>query len=77
MWNIFKKPFNQESLDSWSKLLDDVAKIAILAIPVVLYSPNSTGYKIANAILLIVFVYLGLFCADFIRKNKSSLTSKE
>ena len=57
MFNVFRYPMNRESLDSWSKNLGDIAKVAILAIPVVLYSPNSWFYNISNGVLLCFCAY--------------------
>lgn len=73
MFNIFKKPFNRESLDSLCKILDDISKIELLAIPVVLYSPNGLFYKLFNSFVLLFSMYICLFMADFIRKNKGNL----
>ena len=37
MLNLFKLPIEKSSLEAWSKLSDDVAKVDILAMPVILY----------------------------------------
>lgn len=74
--NIFKRPLHKDSLDSWCNILDDVAKVAILAIPVVLYNEILLTYKVANSAFLACSAYLCLFCADFMRKNKVKLTDK-
>ena len=74
MLNMFKRPLNKESLDSWCKILDDVAKVAILAISVVLYGQNEIVYKVANGIFLFISAYFCLFSADFLRRNKDNFT---
>ncbi|QIM62873.1 hypothetical protein A1D29_05985 [Pasteurellaceae bacterium Orientalotternb1] len=77
MFNLFKRPLHKDSLDSWCKILDDVAKVAILAIPVVLYNETLLAYKVANSLFLVSSAYLCLFSADFMRKNKAKLTNEE
>ncbi|MFZ7159025.1 hypothetical protein ACLSY3_01410 [Avibacterium avium] len=78
MFNIFKRPVNKESLQSWCKILDDIAKVAILAAPVVLYGENAIGYKVLNCLFLVISAYACLFSADFMRKNLEKLiTEKE
>lgn len=76
MFNIFKRPIHKESLESWTKILDDIAKVAILAIPVVLYGTNSVEFKIINAISLTISAYSCLFSADFLRKHKEEFTKE-
>ncbi|EFM87537.1 hypothetical protein AP460_01481 [Actinobacillus pleuropneumoniae] len=53
--------------------MDDISKIELLAIPVVLYSPNGLFYKLFNSFVLLFSMYICLFMADFIRKNKENL----
>lgn len=76
MLSVFQKPFHKESLDSWCKTFDDISKISILTIPVVLYSSNSIFYKISSTILLLICTYSLVYSADFIRKNKENLTKE-
>lgn len=75
MLNIFKHPLNKESVDSWCKILDDIAKVAILAIPVVLYSGNEISYKFTNSIFLVISAYCCLMGANIMRRNKEKLTT--
>lgn len=77
MPNPFKRPLNRDSLESWCKILDDIAKVAVLAIPVVLYGQNGIWYKAANGIFLGISAYFCLFSADFLRRNKAAFTEKE
>lgn len=67
MFNIFKKPFNKDSLDAWCKILDDISKIELLAIPVVLYSLNGLFYKLFNSTVL-----LSTFAFFIVRSVKKS-----
>lgn len=76
MFNVFKRPFHQESLDSWCKMLDDIAKVAILALPVILYSEKGIGYKLINSLFLVISVYICLMVSDLTRKNKSKLITE-
>ncbi|WP_225981330.1 hypothetical protein [Mannheimia pernigra] len=52
MWNITKRPFEKETLDDWAKLSVDVAKVAILAIPVILYGRDPVTIKLINNLAL-------------------------
>ena len=45
MFNLFKLPIEKGSLEAWSKLSDDVAKVAILAVPVILYGEQALSLK--------------------------------
>lgn len=48
MLNLFKLPIEKSSLEVWSKLSDDVAKVAILAMPVILYGEQPLFLKGLN-----------------------------
>ncbi|HDL3754360.1 TPA: hypothetical protein PW529_002555, partial [Mannheimia haemolytica] len=45
MLSIFKTPVEKETLDDWAKISVDVAKVAILAIPVILFGKEPTLIK--------------------------------
>lgn len=77
MWNIFKRPINPESLESWVKMLDDLAKVALVTIPVLLYGSNSVLFKTTNTLLLLIFVYLMLFTSNQLRKYKVKLIQEK
>lgn len=77
MLNIFKRPLHKDSLDSWCKMLDDIAKVAILAVPVVLYGTYPISYKVMNVVFLAVCAYSCLLSSDFMRKNKDELTKEK
>ena len=76
MFNIFKRPLHIESLESWCKILDDVAKIAVVAIPVIIYADKPLTYRIMNGILLLICAYFSLASANALRKNKEKLTKE-
>ena len=64
MLNLFKLPIEKSSLEAWSKLSDDVAKVAILAMPVILYGEQPlflTGLNI-SFLLIIAYVCLVMGC---------------
>lgn len=73
MWNITKRPFEKETLDDWAKLSVDVAKVAILAIPVILYGKDPIVVKIINTVLLGIGAYGGLFAGRQFRKQKEEM----
>ena len=59
MLNLFKLPIEKSSLEVWSKLSDDVAKVAILAMPVILYGEQPLflkGLNISFCSLLLMLV---------------------
>ena len=60
MPNLFKLPIEKSSLEAWSKLSDDVAKVAILAMPVILYGEQSLFLKGLNISFLLIIAYVCL-----------------
>lgn len=60
MWNLFKRPVEQSSFEAWAKISDDIAKVAILTVPVMLYGKDSIDWKITNILLLFCAIYLFL-----------------
>lgn len=69
-FNLFKQPIEKETLDDWAKIATDVAKVAILAIPVILYGNDAAYLKLINACLLGFTAYSGLTASRFFRKLK-------
>ena len=60
MLNLFRKPIEKSSFESWAKISDDIAKVAILAIPVMLYGTENILVKLLNTALLAIAIYLFL-----------------
>lgn len=60
LWNLFKRPIERTSFESWAKMADDIAKVAILAVPAIFYANDVINVKLANIILLSVAIYLFL-----------------
>ncbi|WP_439239995.1 MULTISPECIES: hypothetical protein [unclassified Lonepinella] len=73
MFNLFRQPYEKETLNDWAKLCVDVAKVAILAIPVMLYGESPIQIKIINTILLCSGVYAGLYMGRQLHKLKEEL----
>lgn len=69
MWNLFKTPIEKSSFEAWSKLTDDIAKVAILAIPVILYGNDANYTKGFNITMLILFTYFFLNCGRQLRRK--------
>lgn len=69
MWNIFTPPIEKLTIESWAKISDDIAKIAILAIPVILYGNYSIYFKFIHTILLFAGTYAFLLVARLLRQN--------
>ena len=57
MLNLFKLPIGKSSLEAWSKLSDDVAKVAILAMPVILYGEQPLFLKGLNISFWLIIAY--------------------
>lgn len=72
MWNIFKKPIEPETIDAWAKIADDIAKVALLAIPVMLYGNETLPLKLVNSALLLAGAYFALFTSRHLRKSKQT-----
>lgn len=68
MFRLFKPPFEISTLEAWSKMSDDIAKVAILAVPVMLYSDNSLGFRIFNIALLSVVALTFLAVGRYFRQ---------
>lgn len=69
MWNLFKSPIEKSSYESWSKLSDDIAKVAILAVPVILYGNDDASTKAFNISMLSLFTYFFLSCGRQLRRK--------
>lgn len=77
MLNLLKPPFEIETLDSWAKLSDEIAKVAILAIPVVVYAQHGVWLKLLNILLLVLIIYLSLLFGRIFRKMKMQELEKQ
>ncbi|WP_439257323.1 hypothetical protein [Lonepinella sp. BR2271] len=70
MFNLFRQPYENDTLNDWAKLSVDIAKVAILAVPVMLYGDMSMLGKIGNSILLSAGAYLGLYMGRRFHQQK-------
>lgn len=68
--NLFKRPVEIETIDAWSKIADDIAKVSMLAIPVILYGSEDTTTKLINSLLLTFAAYSTLLISRHLRKSK-------
>lgn len=68
MFNLLNSPIENETLSAWAKITDDLAKVAIIATPAIIYSENTLFYKISNLSLLIIFTYFMLSIGRILRK---------
>ncbi|MFC1040768.1 hypothetical protein ACFGWM_03380 [Pasteurella multocida] len=66
--NLFKRPIELSTLESWSKFCDDVGKVAFIAIPPMIYSNYDLRVKAENIIALLVITYGFLLAARTIRQ---------
>ncbi|HGO5855917.1 TPA: hypothetical protein ACK3JJ_000528 [Mannheimia haemolytica] len=73
MLNLFKKPIKESSFEAWAKLMDDVAKVAILAIPVILYGEYSLLMKFVHLATLFTVIYSFLTTARAFRETAEEM----
>lgn len=76
MINLFKRPIEKDTLDAWAKWLEDVAKVAIIAVPVVFFGEYADIVKTFNIFFLLVCTYSFMLGGKLLRKYKEKL-SKE
>ncbi|QIW16044.1 hypothetical protein A4G20_06705 [Pasteurellaceae bacterium RH1A] len=70
MWNILKKPIEKSSLEAWAKIADDIIKVAILALPVILYNEQYSNVLKTFNIIAVLFIIYGLIAISrAIRRN--------
>lgn len=74
--NVFKRPIGKTTLNAWAKMADDIAKVAILAIPVMLYENNPLPIKTGISVFLITSVYTFLFIGKAIRNSLDKMEEK-
>ena len=55
--NLFKRPIELSTLESWSKFCDDVGKVAFVAIALMIYSDYVLFIKIGNISALVAITY--------------------
>lgn len=73
----FGKPVEDETLDSWAKICDDVTKACIIGSGGVLFLDLDKLNKIACIILLFFITYLSLVIARLSRQSMSKESTKE
>lgn len=73
--NLFKRPMELSTLESWSKFCDDVGKVAFVAIAPMIYSDYVLFIKVGNisALMAITYGFLlaGRTIRQFIEKEKA------
>lgn len=70
MLNLFKRPIEPEIKEDWSKLTLDIVKVALLAIPVVVYGNSPLWVKLLNVSLLLVATYSSLLISRNLKPKK-------
>ncbi|STZ77380.1 hypothetical protein [Bergeriella denitrificans] len=69
MLNLFKKPIIKSDFEAWAKMADDIAKVAILGVPVVLYGKDPISIKLLNTFLLLTSIYFFLIGGRLFRNQ--------
>lgn len=69
MFNLIKSPIENDTLSAWAKITDDIAKIAFLAIPAIIYGEYSILFKTMNVIALSIGSYLFLLVGRMLRQQ--------
>lgn len=61
MLNLFKRPIEVETLEAWAKMVEDIANVVILAVPVIIFGQNGILFKIMSSLtLMLLFMPLSL-----------------
>ncbi|MGR6981959.1 hypothetical protein ACUHGC_11470 [Testudinibacter sp. P27/CKL/0425] len=74
--NVLKRPIGKTTLDGWATMADDIAKVAILAIPIILYENNPLPIKAGISVFLITSVYTFLFVGKAIKNSLNKMEEK-
>lgn len=77
MLNLFKRPIETETLDAWAKWLEDIAKVSIIAVPVVVFGQYSFVIKALNVLCLLICTYSFMLGGKLIRKHKEKLSKED
>lgn len=77
MLNLLKRPIERETLDAWAKILEDIAKVALLALPVVIFGQSQIFFKVASSLALLLTAYFALIGGKQIRKHKPYLSKED
>ncbi|RZN55061.1 hypothetical protein [Avibacterium paragallinarum] len=77
MFNIFKKPYEKGTLEAWAKIFDDIAKVAFLAIPVMIYGKDSIELKLFNISILAIGIYIFVLGGRICRRLSEQKVQKE
>lgn len=77
MLNLFKRPIEVETLEAWAKMVEDIAKVAILAVPVIIFGQNGILFKILSSLTLMFVIYATLVAGKLLRKHKSLLSKED
>lgn len=76
-FNLLKRPTEPETLDAWAKILEDIAKVAILALPVIIFGQNGVFFKFASSVAILMIAYFSLIGGKQIRKHKHYLSTED
>lgn len=63
-------PIPKDTMEAWAKILEDLAKIAIIAMPALFYGEYTFLFKGINLVLLAFATYYSLVYAKLLRSNK-------
>ncbi len=76
-FKLYKAPISGEQYESWAKICEDMSKVGILALPMLIYGEYSLLFKIYNVSLLTFCCYSLLCLGKFFRSNKKIVCKKE
>lgn len=77
MWNLFCFPTKKETIEAWAKMLEDFAKVSIIALLVVFFGKEGLIFKAFGIGGLILIAYCSLIIAKYTREKMSELIFKE
>ncbi|TCP91251.1 hypothetical protein EDC44_1339 [Cricetibacter osteomyelitidis] len=70
MLNLFQRPIDKDTVEALAKTLEDIGKVSLLALPVVIFWQYSVSFIIFSAFELPAFAYLAFLGAKSLRKNE-------
>ncbi|WP_245872508.1 hypothetical protein [Avibacterium endocarditidis] len=74
---FIQTPDRSRNLRSLGKMVEDIAKVAILAVPVIIFGQNGILFKIMSSLTLMFVIYATLVAGKLLRKHKSQLSKED
>lgn len=74
--NLFKIPVGHSTIDSWAKILDDISKVSLLSLPVIIFGKSELLDKIFALPTILLVIYFSLCLSrnfrDYLEKRANN-----